>query len=39
MAPEIVEASLAGRHPAVLTIAKSMTPFPGEWSEQIAGLS
>jgi hypothetical protein len=32
LAPEIVEAILAGNHPAGLTRAKVMQPFPMEWS-------
>ena len=34
LAPEIVEAILAGSHPAGLTRAKAMQPFPMEWSRQ-----
>ena len=34
LAPEIVEAILAGSHPAGLTRAKVMQPFPMEWSRQ-----
>ena len=34
LAPEIVEAILAGNHPAGLTRAKVMRPFPMEWSRQ-----
>ena len=34
LAPEIVEAILAGSHPAGLTRAKVMLPFPLEWSRQ-----
>ncbi len=34
LAPEIVEAILAGTQPAVLTRAKVMKPFPLEWSRQ-----
>ena len=34
LAPEIVEAILAGSHPAGLTRAKEMQPFPMEWSRQ-----
>jgi hypothetical protein len=34
LAPEIVEAILAGSHPAGLTRAKVMKPFPLEWSRQ-----
>ena len=32
LAPETVEAILAGNHPAGLTRAKVMQPFPMEWS-------
>ena len=34
LAPEIVEAILAGRQPAGLTMAKAMQPFPAEWRQQ-----
>jgi hypothetical protein len=34
LAPEIVEAILAGRQPEGLTMAKAMQPFPSNWSEQ-----
>ena len=34
LAPEIVEAILAGSHPAGLARAKAMQPFPVEWSRQ-----
>ena len=34
LAPDIVEAILAGSHPAGLTRAKVMLPFPLEWSRQ-----
>lgn len=34
LAPEIVEAILAGRQPAGLTMARAMQPFPLEWREQ-----
>lgn len=34
LAPEIVEAILAGTQPAGLTRAKAMKPFPMEWSRQ-----
>ena len=34
LAPEIVEAILAGSHPAGLTRAKVMQPFPLEWQHQ-----
>ena len=39
LAPEIVEAILAGSHPAGLTRAKVMQPFPMEWTNQRAQLS
>ena len=34
LAPDIVEAILAGRQPEGLTMAKAMEPFPVEWSVQ-----
>ncbi len=34
LAPEIVEAILAGSHPAGLTRSKAMQPFPLEWQNQ-----
>ena len=34
LAPEIVEAILAGSHPAGLTRAKVLKPFPMEWKRQ-----
>ena len=34
LAPEIVETILAGTHPAGLTRAKVMQPFPLEWQKQ-----
>lgn len=34
LAPEIVEAIIAGRQPVGLTMAKAMQPFPLEWLEQ-----
>jgi hypothetical protein len=34
LAPEIVEAILAGRQPEGLTMARSMQPFPLEWRHQ-----
>ena len=37
LAPDIVEAILAGRQPEGLTMAKAMQPFPGEWSRQTFG--
>ena len=39
LAPEIVEAILAASHPAGLTRAKAMKPFPMEWTNQRAQLS
>lgn len=39
LAPEIVDAILAGSHPAGLTRAKAMQPFPMEWANQRAQLS
>ena len=35
LAPEIVEAIMAGSHPAGLTRAKVMQPFPMEWHRQV----
>ena len=35
LAPEIVEAILAGSHPAGLTRAKAMQPFAYAWSRQL----
>jgi len=35
MAPEIVEAILAGTQPAGLTRAEVMKPFPMEWQRQV----
>ena len=34
LAPEIVEAILAGRHPPGLTMARAMQPFPVGWKRQ-----
>ena len=34
LAPEIVEAILAGKQPDRLTMAKAMEPFPWQWQEQ-----
>lgn len=34
LAPEIVEAILAGRQPEGLTMARAMQPFPIEWRHQ-----
>jgi hypothetical protein len=36
LAPEIVEAILAGRQPEGLTMARAMQPFPVEWERQKA---
>ena len=38
LAPEIVEAILAGRQPEGLTMAKAMQPFPVEWIKQTANI-
>ena len=35
LAPEIVEAILAGKQPQGLTMAKAMQPFPCQWQRQI----
>jgi hypothetical protein len=35
LAPEIVEAILAGRQPPGLTMARAMQPFPTEWRHQL----
>ena len=35
LAPEIVEAILAGRQPEGLTMARAMRPFPVDWPRQI----
>ena len=34
LAPEIVEATLAGRQPEGLTMPRAMQPFPIEWRAQ-----
>jgi hypothetical protein len=34
LAPEIVEAIIAGRQPEELTMARAMQPFPIEWRHQ-----
>lgn len=34
LAPELVEAILAGRQPPALTMARAMQPFPLEWTHQ-----
>ena len=39
LAPEIVEAILAGQQPEGLTMAKAMQPFPVEWIKQTANVS
>jgi hypothetical protein len=38
LAPEIVEAILAGRQPLGLTMARAMQPFPEEWIKQTANI-
>lgn len=38
LAPDIVEAILAGRQPPDLTMARAMQPFPSEWSTQAVTL-
>jgi len=38
LAPEIVEAILAGRQPEGLTMAKAMQPYPVEWIKQTANI-
>jgi hypothetical protein len=35
LAPEIVEATVDGRHPTELTLTKLMKPFSVEWKEQM----
>ena len=35
LAPDIVEAILAGRQPEGLTMARAMQPFPWEWQRQV----
>ena len=37
LAPDIVEAILAGRQPEGLTMARAMQPFPVEWGRQNFG--
>ena len=37
LAPDIVEAILAGRQPDGLTMARAMQPFPVEWQRQSFG--
>ena len=39
LAPEIVEAILAGRQPEGLTMVRAMQPFPVEWQLQTITLS
>ena len=34
LAPDIVEAILAGRQPEKLTVRDLLEPFPVEWAEQ-----
>ena len=38
LAPEIVEAILAGRQPEGLTMAWAMRPFPVEWFRQLSSF-
>ncbi len=38
LAPEIVEAILDGRQPAILGLPRLMNPFPIAWSEQRRAL-
>jgi hypothetical protein len=35
LAPEIVEAILAGRQPEKLTMARAMQPFPWQWKREV----
>ena len=35
LAPEIVEAILAGKQPQGLTMTKAMQPFPWQWQRQV----
>ena len=35
LAPEIVEAILAGRQPKGLTMARAMQPFPWQWKHEV----
>ncbi len=39
LAPEIVEAILAGRQPEGLNMARAMQPFPVEWCRQYTQLN
>jgi hypothetical protein len=39
LAPEIVEAILAGRQPPDLTLARAMQPFPVDWKRQTSLFS
>jgi len=39
LAPDIVEAILAGRQPEKLTVRQLLEPFPAEWAEQRRMLS
>jgi hypothetical protein len=34
LAPEVVEAILAGRQPVALSMARAMQPFPVKWEDQ-----
>jgi len=38
LAPEIVDAILAGRQPEGLTMARAMQPFPVEWERQSCSI-
>jgi len=35
LAPEIVEAILAGKQPEGLTMARAMQPFPWQWKHEV----
>ena len=36
LSPEIIDAVMDGRHPANITLASLMDPFPADWKEQHA---
>jgi hypothetical protein len=36
LSPELVDAVMDGRHPAHITLANLMDPFPADWKEQHA---
>ena len=36
LSPELVDAVMDGRHPANITLANLMDPFPADWKEQHA---